>query len=40
MAGRQVHWTAVVMISGSLAVLGGLFLVTSWLRRHRGGPSA
>jgi hypothetical protein len=38
MSGRRVHWTAVVMISGSLAVLGALFLITSWLRRQREGP--
>src|SRR5574341_2355636 len=32
MSGRRVHWTAVVMISGSLAVLGALFLITARMR--------
>jgi hypothetical protein len=39
MAGRRVHWSAVVMISGSLAVLGTLFLVTSRLRRRDQPPA-
>ena len=38
MAGRRVHWSAVVMISGSLAVIGALFLVTGHLRRQRERP--
>lgn len=40
MAGSRVHWSAVVMISGSLATLGTLFLVTSRMRRHRDRPPA
>lgn len=38
MSGNRVHWSAVVVISGSLAVLGTLFLVTAHLRRHRERP--
>ena len=40
MSGRRVHWSAVVMISGSLALLGTLFLVTARLRRRRDHPPA
>lgn len=39
LAGR-VHWSAVVIISGSLAALGALFLVTAHQRRRQDGPAA
>ena len=40
MAGRRVHWSATVMISGSLAVIGALFLITAHLRRRGEPPRA
>ena len=35
LSGSRVHWSAVALISGSLAVIGTLFLVTSRQRGHR-----
>jgi len=38
-AGGRVHWSAIAVISGSLALLGTLFLI-AWLSRPRGGAPA
>lgn len=38
MAAGRVHWSAILVISGSLALLGALFFI-GWLARPRDGIS-